>query len=345
MNNSAARILIVDDEIFNVDYMEQEIQDLGFETVCAYDGPEALEKVSSEKPDLVLLDIMMPGMNGYEVLSRLKDDPQTRDIPVIIISALSDMHNIVRGIELGAEDYLVKPFNDVLLRARIHNSLQKRSWRLQEIQYLQQIEEEKQHVDELLHVILPEAVVLELKATNHVEPREHPNVAVLFADVVDFTPYCGQHSPQDVLSNLQALVVAYEQLAVKHSLQKIKTVGDAFMAAGGLLQPLENPVRNCVECGIEMIEVARQIPAGWQIRVGIHYGSVIAGLVGKQQYLFDIWGDTVNLAQRMENNGKINAVNLSSAALERIHGQFNTKSLGLVEIKGKGAQEIFYIEP
>ena len=117
------------------------------------------------------------------------------------------------------------------------------------------------------------------------------------------------------------------------------------MAAGGLLQPLENPVRNCVECGIEMIEVARQIPAGWQIRVGIHYGSVIAGLVGKQQYLFDIWGDTVNLAQRMENNGKINAVNLSSAALERIHGQFNTKSLGLVEIKGKGAQEIFYIEP
>lgn len=342
---SPSKILIVDDEIFNVDYMQQEIEDLGFDTICAYNGPEALKKVADEKPDLVLLDIMMPGMNGFDVLTRLKEDPQTRDIPVIIISAMSDVKSIVHGIELGAEDYMVKPFNDVLLRARIHNGLQKRRWRLQEVTYLQQIEEEKQRVDELLHVILPDAIVSELKSTNRVQPREYSGVAVLFADIIDFTHYCDTHSPLDVLTNLQSLVIAYEQLAVQHSLEKIKTVGDAFMAAGGLLQPLENPVLNCVRCGLQMIQIANQIPAEWGIRVGIHYGSVMAGLVGKKQYLFDIWGDTVNTAHRIQENGKPDAVNLSKAALDNIAGQFSANSLGPVEIKGKGAVEIFYIEP
>lgn len=345
LQNNASKILIVDDEIFNVDYMQQEIEDLGLDTVCAYNGPEALRKVADEKPDLVLLDIMMPGMNGFEVLTRLKEDPQTRDIPVIIISALSDVKSIVHGIELGAEDYMVKPFNDVLLRARIHNGLQKRRWRLQEITYLQQIEDEKQRVDELLHVILPDAIVSELKSTNRVQPREYSGVAVLFADIIDFTQYCDTHSPLDVLTNLQSLVIAFEQLAVQYSLEKIKTVGDAFMAAGGLLQPLDNPVLNCVQCGIEMIQASTQMPAEWGIRVGIHYGSVMAGLVGKKQYLFDIWGDTVNTAQRIQENGQSNAVNLSKAALDLLTDKFTTSSLGLVEIKGKGPVEIFYVMP
>lgn len=343
--SNPAKILIVDDEIFNVDYMQQEIEDLGFDTICAYNGPEALRKVADEKPDLVLLDIMMPGMNGFEVLTRLKEDLQTRDIPVIIISALSDVKSIVHGIELGAEDYMVKPFNDVILRARIHNGLQKRRWRLQEITYLQQIEEEKQRVDELLHVILPDAIVSELKSTNRVQPREYAGVAVLFADIIDFTQYCDTHSPLDVLTNLQSLVIAFEQLAVQYSLEKIKTVGDAFMAAGGLLQPLDNPVLNCVSCGLEMIQVASQIPAEWRVRVGIHYGSVMAGLVGKKQYLFDIWGDTVNTAQRIQENGKSDAVNLSKVAVDQIVGNFAANSLGPVEIKGKGSVEIFYVEP
>jgi class 3 adenylate cyclase len=168
---------------------------------------------------------------------------------------------------------------------------------------------------------------------------------VLFADVVDFTSYCDHNSPQDVLSNLQALTASYEDLALKYDLQKIKTVGDAFMAAGGLLQPLDNPVLNSVHCGLEMIQVACQIPAGWDVRVGIHYGTVIAGLIGKRQYLFDIWGDTVNTAQRIEHYGRPGAVNLSRPARDQIAPNLPAQSLGTLEIKGKGALEIFYIEP
>jgi serine phosphatase RsbU (regulator of sigma subunit) len=136
------RILIVDDEPFNIDYLEQELEDLHYETVSAVNGQEALDKVQGEAPDLLLLDIMMPVMDGFEVLRHLKADAATRDIPVIVISATNDLQSVAKGIELGADDYLPKPFEPVLLRARISSSLEKK--RLRDLQqlYLQGLERE-----------------------------------------------------------------------------------------------------------------------------------------------------------------------------------------------------------
>ena len=118
-----ARILIVDDEPFNVDYLEQELEDLDYDTISAANGREALERVAAEAPDVILLDIMMPEMDGFQVLEYLKADRMWRDIPVIVISALDDMDSVVKGIQLGAEDYLPKPFDPTLLKARIEAGL------------------------------------------------------------------------------------------------------------------------------------------------------------------------------------------------------------------------------
>src|SRR5512138_1721335 len=126
---SVPKILIVDDEPFNVDYLEQEIEDLDYDTASAVNGQDALDQVQADAPDLILLDIMMPILDGFAVLERLKTNPATRDIPVIIISASHDLHSVVRGIQLGAEDYLPKPFEPVLLRARISSSLEKKRLR------------------------------------------------------------------------------------------------------------------------------------------------------------------------------------------------------------------------
>jgi DNA-binding response OmpR family regulator len=337
------KLLIVDDEPLNIDYLEQELEDLGYETVAAYDGVQALEMVATENPDMILLDIMMPEMDGFQVLERLKENKQWRSIPVVVISAMSDIQSVVKGIEMGADDYLPKPFNDVLLRARLRSGLQKRAWQLQERAYLLEIEAEKHRADELLNVILPEAIAAELKANQVVQPREYLDVAVMFADIVGFTAYCDQHPAAEILANLQALIVGFEQIAIRYRLQKIKTIGDAFMAAGGLLVPLDNPVYECVQCGQEMISLAKKLPAGWDVRVGIHFGSVLGGVVGRQQYLFDIWGDTVNTAQRVERSGKERSVNLSSAAWKQVSDLFVADSSRALEIKGKGLLEIFSI--
>lgn len=137
-----ASILIVDDEPFNVDYLEQELEDLDCDTVSAQNGREALEQIVADAPDLILLDIMMPEMDGFEVLAHLKADETWRDIPVIVISALDDMGNVVKGIEMGAEDYLPKPFDPVLLKARIGACLEKKRLRDREVLYLRRINQE-----------------------------------------------------------------------------------------------------------------------------------------------------------------------------------------------------------
>ncbi len=142
MMNERAKILIVDDEPFNVDYLEQELEDLEYDTVSASNGLEALEQVANESPDVILLDIMMPQMDGFEVLAHLKADKETRDIPVIVVSAMDDMSSVVRGIELGAEDFLPKPFEPVLLHARIRSGLERKRLRDQEQLYLKGLERE-----------------------------------------------------------------------------------------------------------------------------------------------------------------------------------------------------------
>ncbi len=136
---SHAKILIVDNEPFNVDYLEQVLADLGYATFSATSGPEALVQAATDPPDLVLLDIMMPAMNGFQVLEQLKAHPTWRNIPVIIISALSDMSSVVKGLMLGAEDYLPKPFNLTLLRARLSSSLEKKRLHDQEALYLRSL--------------------------------------------------------------------------------------------------------------------------------------------------------------------------------------------------------------
>jgi serine phosphatase RsbU (regulator of sigma subunit) len=152
---ASPRILIVDDEPFNVEYLQQELEDIDCETSNAANGQEALERVRSDPPDLILLDIMMPVMDGFEALSRLKADPETRNIPVIVISAASDLRSMVKGIALGAEDFLPKPFEPTLLRARLGSSLEKKRLHDLEQLYLKGLERELDIARDIQQGFLP----------------------------------------------------------------------------------------------------------------------------------------------------------------------------------------------
>ncbi len=130
----------------------------------------------------------------------------------------------------------------------------------------------------------------------------------LFCDVVGFSAYCRSSPPEAIIPRLQTLIEAYEEIAADHGLQKIKSNGDEFMATAGLLTPLDDPVWNCVRAGLEMVTATRGVDPGWQVRIGSYVGPVIAGVVGRRQYLFDLWGDVVNTAKRVESHGLEGAV-------------------------------------
>ncbi len=337
------RILIVEDSHFVRELLGRVLVRLGHEVVEAANGLEALECLKHESIDLILLDICMPKMSGYEVLEIRKDDAKLLAIPVIVTSALEEIESVTRCIELGADDYLIKPYDPILLKARIRGSLEKKSFHDKEVAYQKQLESEKARVEELLRVILPEPILEEFKKKKKVLPKLYNNVGILFCDVVDFTKFCDQHTPQEVVSALQKLVGAFEEIALKHHIQKIKTNGDSFICASGLMSVSPNPVLDCVRCGLEMIDVIPSLNLNWEVRVGVHVGPTMAGIVGVRQYLFDVWGDTVNIAARFAEQGSIGTVTLSHEAVELISDQYNFLSIGRFPVKGKGNMELFRI--
>lgn len=341
---AGARILVVDDNEDNRYTLTRRLQREGWADVAtAENGREALDKIAQERFDLILLDIMMPEMNGYEVLKCLKSDPATRDIPVLMISALSEFESVVRCIELGAEDYLPKPFNPALLRARVGACLEKKRLHDQEKTYIEEIKRQRARAEALLHALLPAQAVDELERYQSVIPRRYENVVVLFADVVGFTAYCDLLAPEEIVANLHVFATAFENNAAEHGLEKIKTVGDGLLATAGLLLPNADPVMASIECAASTIASARQLPIPWDVRVGIHVGPVVAGVVGRQKFSFDIWGDTVNVAARLAAYGTSTSINVSAAVWEAVRTRIKAAPLGPIPIKGKGDLEAYSV--
>jgi class 3 adenylate cyclase len=335
----------VDDDPHNRDLLSRWLHREGHTTACAANTRQAMNLLAAQRFDLILLDIHMPDGDGVRMLEALKADQRYRHLPVIMNSASDEVDIAVRCIEMGAEDYLPKPFNPVLLKARVNARLEKKRLHDREVRFVQQIQREKKHSDELLHVIFPDEIVRELKTTNIVRPRRYDDVAVLFCDIVDFTPFCDEHEPEEAVRHLQTLIELWERIAERHQVEKIKTIGDAFMAAAGLLErPADHPVLHCVRCGLEMIASSRRLPLAWRVRVGIHLGPVVAGVIGCRHYLFDLWGDTVNTAARMESHGIAGAVVLSQPAWEAVAEHCHGRPLGRIDIKGKGPMEMIRVE-
>jgi class 3 adenylate cyclase len=333
-------ILVVEDNAALRHVLCRRLEHDGHQAVEAENGRVALRLLEERPFDLVLLDVLMPELGGFETLARLKADARFAHVPVIMISALDEIDCAVRCIERGAEDYLTKPCNPVLLRARIGACLEKKRLRDREVEHLAEIQRGKERVDQLLQVILPRQVVPELIRTGAVRPRHVENVAVLFADVVGFTPYCTQNPPERVVDQLDRLVERWEEIALRHGVLKVKTIGDAFMGTAGLLEAVaDSPVLPCVRCGLEMIAATRAVSEGMDLRVGIHLGPVVAGVIGRRQFCFDLWGDTVNTAARMESHGTPGTVVLSQEAWAPVSGRFRGESL-VVEVKGKGPMEV-----
>jgi adenylate cyclase len=334
-------ILVVDDNEDNRFTLSMRLNACGYTSlVKAENGRQALATMRAQPIALVLLDIMMPELDGYGVLEAMKQDVALRSIPVLVISAVDDIASVVRCIELGATDYLTKPFNPVVLKARVDKCMEQSRLRAQEALYHRTLENEKRRADGILATVLPRDIVRALKRSNKLPPRLYDDVTVLFCDIVGFTGYSEKHPPERVFSELEALIEQFEDIAQKHGLEKIKTIGDAFMATSGLLSPHDDPVRGAVACGFDMLAAGREFGAGLGIRIGIDHGPVAAGIMGKRQFQFDVWGDTVNTAARIESAARPGSICLSGRAWLHLRGLAEGRSLGLVDLKGKEKIEV-----
>jgi class 3 adenylate cyclase len=291
-----------------------------------------------------LLDLKMKNVDGFTVLAEMKKDYAMRSIPVVMISAHSDVETQVRCIAHGADDYLVKPPHPALLGAQVRSCLSKGWLRKQERLLSDQVRASKQRADDLLYNIFPYTVARDLVTTGTFEPRCCDNVAVLFCDVVGFTSYCDSRPPKEVVANLNDLFSSYEDAIEQCGIEKIKTIGDCIMVTAGLMTHFENPVLSCLQCGKLMVAAARDSKAKWEVRVGIHVGPVVAGMAGRKHYLFDIWGDTVNTAARVQSTAEPGAINLSELAWAQVYKTCYGKSLGMKKLKGKTSMEVFQFE-
>jgi class 3 adenylate cyclase len=174
-----------------------------------------------------------------------------------------------------------------------------------------------------------------------VQPRLFGDVAILFVDLVGFTEWCHARPLEEVVADVQRLAEAFELFAHQRGMEKIKTMGDAFMATANLLQPHDDPVMAAIRCCSDMADAARSGANGWRIRAGIHIGPVVGGVVGRTKFSFDLWGDTVNVAARLSSIGDEDTVHLSADAFQRVRGRCTVRAAGQVSVKGKGEIEVY----
>ncbi len=209
-----------------------------------------------------------------------------------------------------------------------------------------EIREDKERIQGLLLNILPEEVAVELKIKGSVTPVYIPQATILFADFVGFTKVSQNLTPEEIVSELDYCFTAFDEIMDKFSLEKLKTIGDAYMCAGGLPAPSTDHAVSCVRAAKEMIEFMKSLSSEHpfhELRVGIHTGPVVAGVIGKKKFLYDIWGDTVNLASRMETGSEPGRINISESVFEQIKDEFNCEFRGNLPVKGKGKIGMYFV--
>ncbi len=211
---------------------------------------------------------------------------------------------------------------------------------------LRQLERFRAVADSLLLTVLPRSIAERLKADETIADRfEH--VTVLFADIVGFTPLSSNSDPEAIVAMLNSVFSEFDDLANRHGIQKIKTIGDAYMAAAGLPGTTERHVGAVVDFALDMLEVTRAQEgldgSRLDMRIGIDTGPVVAGVIGRDRFIYDLWGDTVNTASRMETTGLPNRIHVTDAVRREVAGEYAFEARGPVEVKGKGLIESFIL--
>ena len=338
-----ARLLVADDNKVNRLLLTRNLELMGHRVASAENGRMALEMLRRESFDLLLLDLEMPEMNGFEVLEQLGRDLALRDVPVIVTSSLEGLDNVVRSIELGAEDYLTKPVNVVLLKARIGASLEKKRLRDQQ--------------KELVRRFATPEVAQDLQQSGFALGGKRVRGSVLFSDIRDFTPLVESQPPEETIELLNTYYTLMFDAISGHGGIVSQIAGDGLMAIFGAPLPLPDPATSAVRTALEMVELVELFDAertaggkpAIRIGVGIASGEMVAGYTGtSRRATYTCIGDTVNLAARLETHTKTvgRMILIDGATRTTLPGDITVEALGPVAIRGKAEPvDVFAVVP
>jgi adenylate cyclase len=341
MAEQGARLLVADDNKVNRLLLMRSLELQGHRVASAENGRIALEMLRREAFDLLLLDMEMPEMTGFEVLEQMAGDAQLRNVPVIVTSSLEGVTHVVRCIELGADDYLPKPVNPVLLKARINSSLEKKRLRDQQ--------------SALVRRFATSEVAQDLQQSGFALGGRRVQGTVMFSDIRDFTAMVESQPPEETIELLNTYYTLMFDAISGHGGVVNQMIGDGLMAIFGAPLPLADPRTSAVRAALDMIEMIELLnldraaahKAPIRIGIGIASGEMVAGYTGTQQRAtYTCIGDTVNLAARLEAHTKVarRPILIDGETQAALGSALPVEALGPVPFKGKSAAvEVFAV--
>jgi adenylate cyclase len=353
-----AVLLVVDDSPDNRDMLARRLRRQGYEVLTADGGRSALTTLASAPVDLVLLDVMMPDLDGYAVLEQLKADPARRDIPVLMISALDDLDSVVRCIQLGAEDYLGKPFEPVLLQARIGACLEKKRLHDQETRHRRElgafnqtlearVAEQVAQLDRLARLkrfFSPQLVEL-IVAGGTVDPLQthRREITVVFVDLVGFTAFAETAEPEELMGMLREYHAAMGRLILEHEGTLERFTGDGMMVFFNDPIEVPNAAERAVRMAVAMRDQAGVLAAGWRkrgwsvggLKVGVTQGYATIGAIGFEGRVdYGAIGTVTNLAARLCGEATGGQILISARVATAVEGLIDAESVGPLTLKG-----------
>jgi len=362
-----AKVLIVDDQEANVLLLERALSGAGYVSLESTRDPRAVcELHRKNRYDLILLDLQMPIMDGFQVMEGLKEIERDGYLSVLVVTAQPD-HKL-RALRAGAKDFVSKPFDLAEVLTRVHNMLEVRLYARALKQTVQELEASREMIrgknDELkklfdqvvaerkvserlaLHVP-PDSIARRLQARPDVTEDSFADVTVLIADVVGFTTLTPTLGPDRLASILEEIFTLFDGLADERGLKKIKTLGNSYMAASGVPVPSVDHAARAAHMSLDLIDTLdrfnERTGSSFQVRVGIDTGRVVAGVIGRRLFLYDVWGDAVNAASRMESHGVAGHVQLSESTRRLLGEPFLLEERGALEVEGAGELKTWFL--
>jgi class 3 adenylate cyclase/CheY-like chemotaxis protein len=356
-NTQPSSVVVVDDNEMNRDMLCSLLEADGHKTSVAENGRLGLALIRSQPFDLVLLDVMMPEMNGYQVLEHLKADASLRDIPVIVLSALDEIGSVIRCVELGAEDYLPKPFDPTLLRARIGACLEKKRLRDQEVQLRNELKEWNKRLEErveeqvtqlerlgrLKRFFSPQLAELIVSGGAEDPLKTHRrDVAVVFLDLRGFTAFAETAEPEEVMGVLREYHAEMGKLILEHEGTLERFTGDGMMVFFNDPVPVTNPAERAIRMAVAMRERVKELTVKWRklgyeldFGIGIAKGYATIGAIGFEgRWDYGAIGTVTNLASRLCGEAKPGQILVSQRLLGGVDELIEAEPVGELSLKG-----------